>query len=355
MDDIISKFSDELIISPISDKEKEDYFCQICMSLMFNPHELNKCCGQLLCSKCFYDKQKNECPFCRCKNPEIQPTIKAKKKIMDITVKCVNHKEGCEKTDTLASMIRHDKVCDYRKINCSDCKMEVVVKDMQIHLDTQCTFKIPCQHKIWCGCNHRDTRYNMQKHITDNDLHIKLSIEYVQNLTRTHQEYVQNLNKTHQEHKQQSELTINNLTNKIDEWKDKYSSIKNNYQICKQNYANYQSKQNKGDEYVLQAIKKNTDYFYRALQRIKNDDENSQSLTYNAVSNLLCEVLNVYENIDCDKDSDLYYNLSNLNEKLNMTIQMIVNKHYSNATIKSLYYLANEYDSIDDPKVLQYI
>ena len=110
----------------IDDARPDRFICQICTGVLRDPH-LAVCCGQHFCesylNKWFKKQGKTSCPHCRAKGESFNHVINKglRSEINQLTVKCVNHSEGCEWTGELGEIEYHlesDDGCGFVTVTC---------------------------------------------------------------------------------------------------------------------------------------------------------------------------------------------------------------------------------------------
>lgn len=121
--------------------------CPIDNSISLKP-VLCKKCETVYCTDCIeeWKKKSSNCPM-RC-NPieliEIDKTV-LKTQIDKIKVYCPNVNYGCLEKINFADYIYHKNTCEYKKISCNYCKVEVPGKFISEHLFGECTsYQIEC-------------------------------------------------------------------------------------------------------------------------------------------------------------------------------------------------------------------
>jgi hypothetical protein len=142
----INYASDNLInINP--DEIDRSLLCAICQEILKIPRECNNCHNNF-CKKCidmWLEQKNNYCPF-RC--PGKIKLSKSHRIIMDalrlLKFKCKNEVNGCNFLMNYENYIEHTQKCEFSLSKCpnSDCKIAVLSKDLNNHINFECEFQL---------------------------------------------------------------------------------------------------------------------------------------------------------------------------------------------------------------------
>ena len=133
----------------------KEFECTICLNILKEPH-LNNCCGQHFCHQCIQriiDDQK-PCPLCNEADFIVILDKKTERKILDLQVKCRQHKNGCEWSGELRSLEQHCDMCTYAEVDCpNSCGKRVQRRLLSSHLEEKCS-----KRNFNCAyCGHKST------------------------------------------------------------------------------------------------------------------------------------------------------------------------------------------------------
>ena len=119
------------------------YKCSICFKIMLNPKDCEEC-GHSYCYECISILN---CPF-GCKKKSIKNTsVGIINLLKNLKFKCLN--EGCNAIIPYNEVKKHDSICDYQKIKCTNkkCKKRIVKKELSNHIKNECKYSlIKCQY-----------------------------------------------------------------------------------------------------------------------------------------------------------------------------------------------------------------
>ena len=144
------KYDCEFVETP-----SKEFECTICLNILKEPH-LNNCCGQHFCQQCIQriiDDQK-PCPLCNKADFIVILDKKTERKILDLQVKCRQHKNGCEWLGELRSLEQHCDMCTYTEVDCpNSCGEQVQRRLLSSHLEEKCS-----KRNFNCAyCGHKST------------------------------------------------------------------------------------------------------------------------------------------------------------------------------------------------------
>ena len=125
----------------------QDYFCQICMKVLQEPH-VTECCGQHFCKAClekwFERNHEKVCPHCR-EADFVHILYKPlQRKINELMVHCSNRMLGCTSVLKLKELPSHLSIsstsgCGYVFVICPNgCGQETFRYDMTDHVTKEC-------------------------------------------------------------------------------------------------------------------------------------------------------------------------------------------------------------------------
>ena len=119
------------------------YKCSICFKIMLNPKDCEEC-GHSYCCECI---SVLNCPF-GCKKKSIKNTsVGIINLLKNLKFKCIN--EGCNSIIPYDEVKKHDSVCDYQKVKCTNkrCKKRVLKKELEYHVKNECKYSlVKCQY-----------------------------------------------------------------------------------------------------------------------------------------------------------------------------------------------------------------
>lgn len=130
----------------------EDYNCGICYSILQEPN-VTECCGQHFCRECLEVWKRGEnnrsCPHCRKKNFRHMIYKPLQRRINESMVYCEHYEEGCSKTMKLIDLkhhlsVRNNSGCDYTTLTCPVdpfCSCSILRKDVEDHCSNVCDYR----------------------------------------------------------------------------------------------------------------------------------------------------------------------------------------------------------------------
>ena len=129
----------------------EDYVCPVCTSVARNPHQVC-CCGGVFCMDCLQKledsyKKSLSCPLCRKSlvGKKYFKDYRVERYINNLEVYCTNKDKGCTWNGTINKLEKHVESCGYEGVECSDCREELLRKDLNGHLADYCPKRqFPC-------------------------------------------------------------------------------------------------------------------------------------------------------------------------------------------------------------------
>ena len=171
--------------------QREDYLkeleCPICQGIVSDP--LQTSCGHLFCTECYNKGKVSKCPVCKQKHTTVLDN-NTSRRVKNLKVRCLNHKEGCEWEGSLGDELQHrtkQDGCEYQTIKCPNqcggttkrttlqshykecpnrphkcehCKKEGLYKDIVgKHLDTCSQYPVLCPN----GCEVRIARERAER------------------------------------------------------------------------------------------------------------------------------------------------------------------------------------------------
>ena len=136
-------------------RPSDDQKCPICHLVVRNAYQIN-CCGKIMCKGCLIKCRKTSptCPMCRTQigNKYFKDT-RSDREIKSLKVYCDNKEAGCDWTGEVRKIEKHLKDCGYQKIECEDCKGNILMLNMKTHLSDEC----PMRDYKCTLCNEQDT------------------------------------------------------------------------------------------------------------------------------------------------------------------------------------------------------
>jgi hypothetical protein len=165
------------------DEIERSLICTICQEILKIPRECSNCHNNF-CKKCiekWLNEKNGTCPF-RCPNKiNLVPSHRI---ILDalrfLKFKCKNETNGCNFIMSYDNNIEHIGKCEYNFTKCtnSECNTELMIKDLNEHLDTICPLQ-PHKCKI---CSFETIGPNKVQHIckkiaTENFIELKSELD----------------------------------------------------------------------------------------------------------------------------------------------------------------------------------
>lgn len=129
--------------------------CPVCLLVARDPHQTT-CCGTLYCRDCLHGIQvtSNKCAVCRKTIANILPDTRASLQINALHIYCPNKPSGCDWKGEISNASKHQKLCEYEPIACSNgCNEKIANRNLQNHLANHCV-----QRRYKCRrCDLEDT------------------------------------------------------------------------------------------------------------------------------------------------------------------------------------------------------
>ena len=125
----------DFLLTSLNEVEKEFYVCTKCNGLMRNACQIG-------------EEQMLVCELCAEQGDKPLPTVKPRKKILELRVKCPLQGRGCKWNGTIAEVETHLNVCTELIVNCTN-KCNVIMKrsDLMNHCKSECRNRdINCKH-----------------------------------------------------------------------------------------------------------------------------------------------------------------------------------------------------------------
>lgn len=140
-------YSYEFLVEPPA-----SYYCGICTKVLRDPH-LTGCCGNELCQTCLERWHKSSdaraCPHCRAANFDHMLNKRTKREILQLKVRCSNHRQGCGWEGELRAVEDHLKVCGFLEVQCKKCLLKVKRKNIDKHHSEECRCR--ASKCVYCG------------------------------------------------------------------------------------------------------------------------------------------------------------------------------------------------------------
>ncbi|XP_052800376.1 TNF receptor-associated factor 6-like isoform X2 [Mya arenaria] len=140
----------------------EKYTCVICMFLLREPLQTE--CGHRFCRPCitrWLRESDSRCPVDnqRLDEGQLFPDNFAKREILQLTVHCPNHKDGCDQIIILKQLQSHYQECSYTQVLCiNGCSERMARGDLAEHLATLCT-----RRRLKCERCHQEMPADKEK------------------------------------------------------------------------------------------------------------------------------------------------------------------------------------------------
>ena len=138
---------------------ESSYKCNICHSIMINPHDCEKC-NQAYCFLCIANSKCTK----SCENSRIQPCSKGIRTMLSkLKFKCINLE--CQKEIPYNEIESHDQFCEFNRIKCPNlnCNLIFFKKNIEIHVKDECSFTLyKCKN-----CKGEFNREGYNKHLED--------------------------------------------------------------------------------------------------------------------------------------------------------------------------------------------
>lgn len=146
-DDVLEQGYDEYFDPPAPDS----YECPICLLVLRKPMQTE--CGHRFCRGCILKAVREGRPNCPIDNEalsesQIFPDNFARREILILTVRCINHTAGCDWKDSLRELPKHVGQCDFGMVNCPNkCNVKVLRNELEKHTKEKCVHRIvTCPH-----------------------------------------------------------------------------------------------------------------------------------------------------------------------------------------------------------------
>ena len=121
----------------------DDQKCPICHLVVRDAHQVT-CCGKLLCKCCLMKNQRrsNNCPMCRqITGNRYFEDIKSDREIKSLRVYCSYKDAGCKWIGELRGVEEHMKDCNYKIVECPDCKDTMLNLILDKHRSDECRMR----------------------------------------------------------------------------------------------------------------------------------------------------------------------------------------------------------------------
>lgn len=146
----------------------EDVTCKLCKDILYKPIHCNKCTN-FFCSWCIKHFSLSSPYKCPCKSQEdcfSEPHKILFSLLKNYNFHCQRYSQGCHKEINYLELDEHEKICEFRKINCQhpNCDKEIFMKDFEDH------FK-HCENQIidCCYCKKKGLKKMIDDHIMECD------------------------------------------------------------------------------------------------------------------------------------------------------------------------------------------
>jgi hypothetical protein len=187
----------------ISQEQKDNVVCPVCLDLLKNPVNFSPC-GHNCCEQCASGLQTKECPLCRKPIQQIAADFTLRNIIKAFPVKCV-----CNKEIPQQAIEAHLATCPNVRVFCSyECGELIVRSQLKTHQE-QCP-----NRKVLCECSQQIPF--LQLEVTDFD-----TCDFVRSFSDDI------LSQTHKEQECQFEKPCQYCSNKV-----KVKDLKQHYNTC---------------------------------------------------------------------------------------------------------------------------
>eukprot|EP00111_Clytia_hemisphaerica_P015471 TCONS_00045690-protein len=199
--------------------DRDDIKCAICFMVLREPFQGSKC-GHRYCKKCieeFHEKNPKKCPQ-DWQDNEWFKDLGKEREILDLKIRCKNHRDGCTWQNELRDQEEHLKTCDFESIQCHlRCGEVVLRKNLINHLDKDCPLISTCEYSDF-GCLFKGTRDQLYNHMSQAiNQHFSLEMKHE----------IKNVKKEFSDKLQEKDLKIQEITNEFDaQLKEKDDEIK---------------------------------------------------------------------------------------------------------------------------------
>ena len=132
--------------------------CLICHSVTIDPQQVI-CCGKVYCKECL-DRQRSYnsfCPNCRQCSGSF-PDKRAMREINSLSVYCHSRITGCLWKGELCDIEKHDTICEYKQVQCQDCKKQMKRSELANHQQKKCSERI-----YQCPLCKKEERYSCKE------------------------------------------------------------------------------------------------------------------------------------------------------------------------------------------------
>lgn len=310
------RVTDPYSIRAVDKEIIQDWTCNICTNLAFEPKICNSC-SSVFCNECIQKFIQN-CNYrykciLKCKNTTLRSLNGSDKKhINKIKLKCIhngcgqfisytdykNHIEKCQyrlyhcdnkpckEQGYYHQMEKHSEKCKYRVVSCKGCKMEFKYIDKDNHFAQDCPLvEVKCN---FCGISIKRVDYLNSHKSKDADC-LKKLIKIKNDKLNEYEEEFKRLKKLNNEYKK----IINENKILIKEQKNEINDLKNSKNIL--------IKKNEDKRKTINELKQ---YFSNGLNKFNSNYNNKDNID---------EVLNINNEINQNANANQNYYLKTQN------------------------------------------
>ncbi|XP_066917356.1 TNF receptor-associated factor 4-like [Clytia hemisphaerica] len=301
------------------DRERDDIKCAICFMVLREPLQGSKC-GHRYCKKCieeFHEKNPKKCPQ-DWQDNEWFKDLGKEREILDLKIRCQNHRDGCTWQNELRDQEEHLKTCDFETIQCNlRCGEAVLRKNLINHLDKDCPFISTCEYSDF-GCLFKGTRDQLYNHMSQAiNQHFSLEVKHE----------IRNFKKEFSDKLQEKDLRIQKITKEFDaQLKEKDDEIKQLREDvdCAKKDLQRTSNENKENHKAIEETKRD---FNRVIDETKIEQQKALNKSMEIMSmmfDIMDKNTHEFTNGSLRERSDHVHNLNKKLAKENkLTLQIL--------------------------------
>uniref|UniRef100_A0A7M5V8Y6 Uncharacterized protein n=1 Tax=Clytia hemisphaerica TaxID=252671 RepID=A0A7M5V8Y6_9CNID len=245
--------------------DRDNIKCAICFMVLREPLQ-GSTCGHRYCKKCiedFHEKNPKKCPQ-DWQDNEWFKDLGKEREILDLKIRCKNHRDGCTWQNELRDQEEHLKTCDFETIQCNlRCGEPVLRKNLQNHLDKDCPLISTCEYSDF-GCLFKGTRDQLYNHMSQAiNQHFSLEMKHE----------IRNVKKEFSDKLQEKDLRIQEITKEFDaqlkERDDEIKRLRKDVEDAKKDFQRASNEINENHK----AIDETKKDFTRVIDETKIDQQ----------------------------------------------------------------------------------